>query len=190
VAKTSGCYRTSAEADEIIQGEVGRLSWRPLSFQTKRAMSLIGTKRTRHAAGSMSAFGGKADMGGPVGECARGGRSRRPPLPIEAGIFSFARTPSPQPCLRAQCAGKLGYRRCNLGLQRVLPPFRLKAKTALTVQLQFGSRIWNKAVAVRHRYFRQRRSIYAVGRLDDFCLGKDIGNDGINVVVAERARCV
>jgi hypothetical protein len=38
---------------------LGRLSWRPLSFQTRRAMSLIGTKRTTHPYPRLSAFGPK-----------------------------------------------------------------------------------------------------------------------------------
>jgi hypothetical protein len=39
-----------ALADELasatVEGPEGRLSWRPLSFQTKRAMSPIGRKQT------------------------------------------------------------------------------------------------------------------------------------------------
>ena len=39
-----------------------RLSWRPLSFQTKRALSANGTKRTYRVALQMSRFRGKADI--------------------------------------------------------------------------------------------------------------------------------
>src|SRR5664279_1227057 len=42
--------------------ERGRLSWRPLSFRTARAMSAFGTKRTFKNRRSMSAFGGIADI--------------------------------------------------------------------------------------------------------------------------------
>jgi hypothetical protein len=40
----------------------GRLSWRPLSFQTKRVLSAFGTKRTSQNCLWMSAIEGKADI--------------------------------------------------------------------------------------------------------------------------------
>jgi hypothetical protein len=45
-----------------VANERGRLSWQPLSFQTKYAMSLIGTTRTSWNVRLIVANGGKVDM--------------------------------------------------------------------------------------------------------------------------------
>jgi hypothetical protein len=47
----------------VILSPVGRLSGRPLSYQTKRAMSPIGTTRTSRHVRVESVFKGKAEVG-------------------------------------------------------------------------------------------------------------------------------
>jgi len=48
----------------VAQSIRGRLSWRPLWFQTKRAMSLVGTKPTWRCSCRMSAVEAHTDLAG------------------------------------------------------------------------------------------------------------------------------
>ena len=58
----------------------------------------------------------------------------------------------------------------------------------LVIKLQLGTRIRNETVPIGHFYFRQRRRIHCLGRLNDLCLRQDVGRYTVHIVVAEGAR--
>ena len=60
--KYCGAKANSGRARKALT--LGRLSWRPLSFQTQSLLSLLGTKRTCSLERQMSVVGGRTDLTG------------------------------------------------------------------------------------------------------------------------------
>src|SRR4029079_17121549 len=71
-----------------------------------------------------------------------------------------------------------------------MPEFPALPASSLAIELKLGSRIRLEPVFVWHRHLGERLCVHGFVWLDNLGLREDVGHDAVDVVIAQRSRCV